>query len=202
MVRAEDFEIGEQLGEGSFGTVYVCTQTAAEPPGTHGQTFAIKVLVMASVVRQKYGMQQVMTEKNALIALDGHPSIVKLHFTFKDDDHLYLVLEHASGGALFDEIRRLGSCHLSCARWLTAELVNALEFIHSKGIIHRDLKPENILLDDVGHIKLIDFGSGVPASRPQSAASPCAQPMPRWRCGLLEPAAQHPSPHPRPTGVH
>ena len=152
-MRIADFEMGDELGEGSFGTVYRCTQN------TTGKRFAVKVLTIAQVVRQKYGMQQVMTEKRALIELDDHPGIVKLHYTFKDDDHLYLVLEHATGGALFDEITRLGSCHVSCARWLTAELVNALEYIHSKRIIHRDLKPENILLDDVGHIKLIDFGS-------------------------------------------
>ena len=66
--------------------------------------------------------------------------------------------------ALFDGITRLGSCHVSCARWLTAELVNAVEYMHSKGVLHRDLKPENILLDDEGHIKLVDFGSGAHGS--------------------------------------
>ena len=152
-MKIEDFELGDQLGEGSFGTVYDCVEKNT------GKRFAIKALVIAQVQRQRFGLQQVMTEKKALIALDGHPSFVRLHFTFKDPDHLYLVLERAQGGALFDEIRRLGSCALNCARWLTAELVMALEFLHSKRIVHRDLKPENILLDDVGHIKLIDFGS-------------------------------------------
>ena len=150
-----DLEVGAQLGEGSYGTVYKCTQIAT------GKEFALKVFVTAQVLHHKnrYGKQEVMTEKKALIALEGHPSFVSLHFTFQDEDHLYLVIELAGGGALFDEIKRLGSCHMSCARWLTAELVNALEFMHSKRIVHRDLKPENILLDDVGHIKLIDFGT-------------------------------------------
>ena len=65
----------------------------------------------------------------------------------------------ASGGELFSHIKRLGSCHINCARWLTGELVNVLEYMHGKGVVHRDLKPENILLDDLGHIKLVDFGS-------------------------------------------
>ena len=153
-VSIADFEVGKLLGAGSFGEVFRCEQRST------GQSYAIKCLIIAQVVKQRHGMQQVMTEKAALIALESHPSFVKLHFTFKDADHLYLVIELATGGALFDEIRRLGSCRMGCARWLTAELVNALEFMHRKRIVHRDLKPENILLDDVGHIKLIDFGSG------------------------------------------
>ncbi len=154
-MKIDDFTLSDDpLGEGAYGTVYRCTQTAT------GQVYAVKCLIIAQVLKQRHGMQSVMTEKAALIALDAHPSVVKLHYTFKDADHLYLVTELAGGGALFDEIQRLGSCHLSCARWLAAELVNVLEFIHSKRIVHRDLKPENILLDDVGHIKLIDFGSG------------------------------------------
>ena len=151
-----DFDVGKLLGEGSFGTVYLCRQCAT------GQEFAVKVLTIAQITRHKYGMTSVVTEKKALVLLATHPSIIKLYFAFRDDDHLYLVLENASGGALFDQIRRLGCCHINCARWLTAELINALEYIHSKRIVHRDLKPENILLDEVGHVKLVDFGSGDP----------------------------------------
>ena len=153
--KLAEFEVGSQLGEGSYGTVYRCKHIETD------RHFALKVFVTAQVLHHKnrYGKQEVMTEKKALIALDGHPSFVRLHFTFQDEDHLYLVIELAGGGALFDEIKRLGSCHVTCARWLTAELVNALEFMHSKRICHRDLKPENILLDEVGHIKLIDFGT-------------------------------------------
>lgn len=164
-MQLSDFELGAQLGEGSYGTVYECTHISSK------RQFALKVFVTAQVLHHKncYGKQEVMTEKKALIALDGHPSFVSLHYTFQDDSHLYLVIELACGGALFDEIRRLGSCHVDCARWLTAELVNALEFMHSKRICHRDLKPENILLDEVGHIKLIDFGT----ARFLDSSEPC-----------------------------
>ena len=115
-----------------------------------------------------------MNEKKCLILLDSCPYIVKLHSTFKDDENLYLVLEFASGGELFSHIKRLGSCHVSCARWLTAELVNALECMHSKGVIHRDLKPENILLDELGHVKLVDFGSGALGLLLAASACPAA----------------------------
>ena len=59
----------------------------------------------------------------------------------RDADHLYLVLELASGGELFSHIKRLGSCHLNCARFVTAELINALAYLHSRRVVHRDLKP-------------------------------------------------------------
>ncbi len=45
------------------------------------------------------------------------------------------------------------------ARFYLAELVLALNSLHSMGYVHRDVKPENILLDRLGHIKLADFGS-------------------------------------------
>ena len=148
--------MGSSLGEGSFGVVTKARQRST------GKTFAVKTIVIAQVERQRYGLQQVMTEKKSLIRLADptvHPSFIQLHYTFRDQDHLYLVLEFAKGGELFSTIRKLGSCHVDCARWLTAELVKALEYMHSKQVLHRDLKPENILLDEVGHIKLIDFGT-------------------------------------------
>lgn len=44
------------------------------------------------------------------------------------------------------------------AKFIIAEVILAIEYLHSKNIIYRDLKPENIILDDDGFIKLIDFG--------------------------------------------
>ena len=149
----EDFDVGDQVGEGSFGSVCKATLKST------GKAYAVKIIEKVHAQRHG-GLPQVKNEKDVLIKLDGHPNIVRLHSTFHDPDHLYIVLEFASGGELFSHIKRLGSCHISCARWLTAELVNALEYMHSKGVLHRDLKPENILLDDEGHIKLVDFGSG------------------------------------------
>lgn len=150
----DDFVVGEPLGEGSFGTVSRCT--------LNGVPYAMKAIVKASVEKQKHGAKQVMTEKQALLRLADprpHPSIVQLHFTFRDDEHLYFVLELASGGELSETIDRLGSLHIESAQWLTAELVSALAFMHSRHVVHRDLKPQNILLAESNHIKLVDFGS-------------------------------------------
>ena len=69
------------------------------------------------------------------------------------------VLDLASRGDLADLVKKYGSLSLRCARWYTAQIVDAVLWVHSKGIVHRDLKPENVLLDDELRVKLTDFGS-------------------------------------------
>ncbi len=59
----------------------------------------------------------------------------------------------------FSSSHQLGSFDYECTKFYLAEIVTAVEYIHSKGIMHRDLKPENILLTDQMHIKVIDFGT-------------------------------------------
>lgn len=130
-MRIQDFDLGELLGEGSFGTVSEAVLRET------GEKFALKMIEVVHIRRQKFGLQQVMTEKKVLIMLEACPNVVRLHSTFKDEDHLYILLERCEGGELFQHIKRLGSCHVSCARWLTAELVNVVEFMHSLNVIHR-----------------------------------------------------------------
>ncbi len=78
--------------------------------------------------------------------------------TFQDKNNLYLLLEFVPGGELFNYIRRAGNLPNVVARIYAAEIVVALEYLHRKNILYRDLKPENILIDEMGHIKLTDFG--------------------------------------------
>jgi len=98
-----------------------------------------------------------------------HPNIVKLHDSFKDDQHLYILLEYASGGQLFSFLRRNGRMSEKEAALTFSDVTNALSHLHRLGIAHRDLKPENVMLfprDDspdpvrkrVGVAKLADFG--------------------------------------------
>ena len=69
------------------------------------------------------------------------------------------VLDLAPNGDLADLVKKFGSLSLRCARWYTAQIVDTVLWIHSKGIVHRDMKPENVLLDSNMRIKLTDFGS-------------------------------------------
>jgi len=99
---------------------------------------------------------------------------VKLFFTFQDTQSLYMALESCEGGELFDQITRKGRLSEDEARFYTAEVVDALEYIHSMGLIHRDIKPENLLLTSDGHIKIADFGSVKPMQDSQITVLPNA----------------------------
>ena len=69
-----------------------------------------------------------------------------------------MLLEYVCGGELFTYLRNAGRFTASTALFYAAEIVLALEYLHSLSLIYRDLKPENLLLDRQGHLKLTDFG--------------------------------------------
>jgi len=68
------------------------------------------------------------------------------------------VLDLAVNGDLKTLVQKLGSISLNCARYYTAQLVDAILYLHESGVAHRDIKPENILLDSEMRIMLADFG--------------------------------------------
>jgi serine/threonine protein kinase len=69
-----------------------------------------------------------------------------------------MLMEYLSGGELIKIIRKSVFISEQDSKFYLAEVVLAIESLHSKGIIYRDLKPENVLIDAEGHVKLIDFG--------------------------------------------
>src|SRR6266498_5449133 len=77
--------------------------------------------------------------------------------TFQDDRNLYMLLEYVIGGELFSHLRKAGRFTNDMTRFYAAEIVLAIEYLHSKDIIYRNLNPENILLDSRGHVKIISF---------------------------------------------
>ena len=88
----------------------------------------------------------------------SHPFVVKLHYAFQSRESLYFVTDFLNGGELFFHLCNEIRFSEARSRFYAAEMLLALEHLHSKGIIYRDLKPENVLLDSEGHLKITDFG--------------------------------------------
>ncbi|GFZ10303.1 protein kinase superfamily protein [Actinidia rufa] len=146
----EDFEIIKPISRGAFGKVYLARKR------TTGDLFAIKVLKKLDMIR-KNDIERILAERNILITV-RNPFVVRFFYSFTSRDNLYLVMEYLNGGDLYSLLRKVGCFEENVARSYIAELVLALEYLHSLGIVHRDLKPDNVLIAHDGHIKLTDFG--------------------------------------------
>lgn len=146
----EDFEIIKPISRGAFGRVFLARKRAT------GDLFAIKVLKKADMIR-KNAVESILAERNILISV-RNPFVVRFFYSFTCRENLYLVMEYLNGGDLYSLLRNLGCLDEDMARVYIAELVLALEYLHSLNVIHRDLKPDNLLIGQDGHIKLTDFG--------------------------------------------
>ena len=82
------------------------------------------------------------------------------------------MLDYASNGELHTTLKREGKLNYAGAKFMAAELVNILEYMHARGVTHRDLKPSNLLLDEHNHLKLIDFGTAKILEDSGDAADP------------------------------
>lgn len=103
------------------------------------------------------GQLQLFREVRIMKMLD-HPNIVKLFQVIETEKTLYLVMEYASGGEVFDYLVLHGRMKEKEARAKFRQIVSAVQYCHQKKIIHRDLKAENLLLDSEMNIKIADFG--------------------------------------------
>ncbi|KAJ0100409.1 hypothetical protein Patl1_19928 [Pistacia atlantica] len=146
----EDFDIIKPISQGAFGRVFLARKRAT------GDLFAIKVLKKADMIR-KNAVESILAERNILISV-RNPFVVRFFYSFTCRENLYLVMEYLNGGDLYSLLKNLGCLDEDMARVYVAELVLALEYLHSANVIHRDIKPDNLLIGQDGHIKLTDFG--------------------------------------------
>ncbi|XP_067238102.1 serine/threonine-protein kinase BRSK2 isoform X2 [Chanodichthys erythropterus] len=143
------YRLEKTLGKGQTGLVKL---------GVHcitGQKVAIKI-----VNREKLSESVLMKVEReiAILKLIEHPHVLKLYDVYENNKYLYLVLEHVSGGELFDYLVKKGRLTPKEARKFFRQIISALDFCHSHSICHRDLKPENLLLDEKNNIRIADFG--------------------------------------------
>ncbi|ODQ81571.1 hypothetical protein BABINDRAFT_108908 [Babjeviella inositovora NRRL Y-12698] len=148
----KDYQFGNCIGEGSYSKVYSAVDLH------NRKTYAVKVLSKKHIVKEKK-IKYVNIEKHTLNRLGNHPGIVQLYYTFQDDASLYFVIDFAEYGELLTIIRKYGSLNEHITRFYMAQILDAVEFMHSKGVIHRDLKPENILVNHHLRLMITDFGA-------------------------------------------
>ncbi|KAH9546925.1 hypothetical protein CY35_11G006700 [Sphagnum magellanicum] len=148
--RIGNYEIGKTLGEGTFAKVKY---------GRHvdtGASFAIKIIDKDKILKHKM-VQQIKREISTM-KLVKHPNIVQIFEVLASKTKIYLVLEYVTGGELFNKILNQGRLREDQSRKYFQQLIDAVDYCHSRGVYHRDLKPENLLLDAAGNLKISDFG--------------------------------------------
>ncbi|KAM7524876.1 hypothetical protein LguiA_014778 [Lonicera macranthoides] len=148
--RVGKYELGRTLGEGSFAKVKFARNTET------GQNVAIKVIDKEKLLKHKM-IGQIKREISTM-KLIRHPNVIRMYEVMASKTKIYIVLEFVTGGELFDKIASKGRLKEDEARRYFQQLVNAVDYCHSRGVFHRDLKPENLLLDATGVLKVSDFG--------------------------------------------
>ncbi|CAN6891302.1 unnamed protein product [Brassica oleracea] len=149
-ISIDDFDEIKEISRGAFGRVLLAKKR------TTGDLFAIKVLKKADMIR-KNAVESILAERDILINV-RNPFVVRFFYSFTSSENLYLVMEYLGGGDFYSLLKNIGCMDESNARVYIAEVILALEYLHSEGVVHRDLKPDNLLIAHDGHVKLTDFG--------------------------------------------
>uniref|UniRef100_A0A8C7Y9V5 Rho-associated protein kinase n=2 Tax=Oryzias sinensis TaxID=183150 RepID=A0A8C7Y9V5_9TELE len=149
-MKAEDYEVVKVIGRGAFGEVQLVRHKATR------KVYAMKLLSKFEMIKRSDSA--FFWEERDIMAFANSSWVVQLFFAFQDDRYLYMVMEYMPGGDLVNLMSNYDVPE-KWARFYTAEVVLALDGIHSMGFIHRDVKPDNMLLDKAGHLKLADFGT-------------------------------------------
>ncbi|KGN65873.1 CBL-interacting serine/threonine-protein kinase 23 isoform X1 [Cucumis sativus] len=148
--RVGKYELGKTLGEGNFAKVKFARNSET------GENVAIKILDKEKVLKHKM-ISQIKREISTM-KLIRHPNVIRMIEVMASKTKIYIVLEFVTGGELFDKIVSRGRMKEDETRKYFQQLINAVDYCHSRGVFHRDLKPENLLLDANGVLKVSDFG--------------------------------------------
>ena len=140
-----------ELGNGSFGRVYLVTHNITE------KKYALKVMNKHKLM-QTYGTCQLIYNEIGIHSKLNHPNIIKLYNVSETDEEINILLEYAENGTLYSLIQKEKGFSEHKAFKYFIQIVNAVYFLHQNNIIHRDIKPENILVGENGLLKLCDFG--------------------------------------------
>ncbi|XP_044161261.1 myotonin-protein kinase isoform X1 [Bufo gargarizans] len=151
-MKRSDFDIIKVIGRGAFSEVAVVRKKS------NAQVYALKIMNKWDLLKRS-DVACFREEREVLVNGDKR-WITQLHFAFQDDNYLYLVMDYYVGGDLLSMLSKFpDGFPLHMAIFYLAEMIMAVNSVHSLGYIHRDIKPDNMLLNRSGHIHLGDFGS-------------------------------------------
>ncbi|XP_072006232.1 uncharacterized protein [Engystomops pustulosus] len=145
------FTFHKRLGEGAFGKVLLATD--------HIRKEHVAIKVVQKEVYTEHGYS--LAERDILQISHENPFLIHGLAAFQTDSQVFYVMELAIKGSLEDLIVKNTLLDIPTSRFITAEVICGLQFLHRKAIIHRDLKPQNILVTTEGHIKIGDFGLAI-----------------------------------------
>ncbi|XP_055496563.1 MAP/microtubule affinity-regulating kinase 3a isoform X1 [Leucoraja erinacea] len=144
-----NYRLLKTIGKGNFAKVKLARHILT------GREVAIKIIDKTQL--NPTSLQKLFREVRIMKCLN-HSNIVKLFEVIETEKTLYLVMEYASGGEVFDYLVAHGRMKEKEARAKFRQIVSAVQYCHQKQIVHRDLKAENLLLDADMNIKIADFG--------------------------------------------
>ncbi|XP_077449371.1 MAP/microtubule affinity-regulating kinase 4 isoform X2 [Stigmatopora argus] len=144
-----NYRLLKTIGKGNFAKVKLARHILT------GKEVAIKIIDKTQL--NPTSLQKLFREVRIMKGLN-HPNIVQLFEVIETDKTLYLIMEYASGGEVFDYLVSHGRMKEVEARAKFRQIVSAVHYCHTKNIVHRDLKAENLLLDADANIKIADFG--------------------------------------------
>ncbi|CAD8206414.1 unnamed protein product [Paramecium octaurelia] len=150
MTELGNYLIGKTIGEGTFGKVCQAKHQIL------GHEVAVKILEK-NRIHDELDVERVKREIKILQMLH-HPNVVQLYEMIETETHIYLFMEYAEGGELFDYIDQKKRINEVEACKFLHEMISAIQYIHQLRIVHRDLKPENLLLTAKKNILVVDFG--------------------------------------------
>ncbi|KAF0332437.1 serine threonine-protein kinase chk2 [Colletotrichum asianum] len=148
----QQYTLLEKLGKGHFAEVFLCVEKST------GQRYAVKIFTKTAGMEER-SKQEGLQQEIAVLMGVSHPNVLCLKDTFNERNAVYLVLELAPEGELFNFIVMKQKLTEDESRKLFTQLFQGIKYLHDRNIVHRDIKPENILMVDRDlHVKLADFG--------------------------------------------
>lgn len=175
------FVLGKTLGQGTFGKVKLGSHIITGEKVSskfiiiiNSYQAAIKILEKVKILDESDKIR--IDREIKILKSIMHHNIIQIYSVIENPTTIFLVMEYASGGELFDHIVLRKRLAESEACRFFHQMINGIDYLHKLGIVHRDLKPENLLLDHKKNIKIVDFGLSNVYAKDELLKTPCGSP--------------------------